>query len=166
MRPVPAPERRCAQSGQEFCYEWVLVNASEIRFIAQGDVDGIEYAFYWRNSSGRYQELLRVHPVITESLAKPKPIYHWGYPWDIRDIPVVVSGKSVRLKATLKHEIQSDGVVSIPKQSAVPVVLFYGKTTQPRMVVPALVFEDISMDSLASAVGANRSIHRTTPYRR
>ncbi len=151
MTAVPESSRYCAGKAS-YCYEWALTTDPNVRFIAWGDEDGIEYTFHRRSKSGQYQYLLRVYPVMKDS-SKSESLY-WGYPWDIDDIVLDPSGA---LLATFKHHIADDGeATSQPWQKRIPAVLFRGHTTQPDIKVPRLHFEKASIRSLQRQ-GANNS---------
>ena len=130
------------------CYEWSLRSRQALRFVAYGYEDGIEYSFYTLSPDGKYEHVVRVHPVIRDS--SRKDALFWGYPWDIRDI--VISHK--RLLATFVHDLNDDGEVSSPSwQKHVPAVLFIGRTTQPAMTVSQLRFKANTLDGIRSDAG-------------
>jgi hypothetical protein len=151
MIAVPKSSRYCYGKAS-YCYEWALTTDPNIRFIAWGDEDGIEYTFHRKNKSGQYQYLVRVYPVLRDS-SKSKDLY-WGYPWDIDDIALDPSGA---LLATFEHNLVDDGEASSQSwQKRIPAVLFHGHTTQPDLNVPHLRFEKASVRSLQRQ-GANNS---------
>ncbi len=121
---------------------------------AYGFEDGIDYSIYKQNLvTGKDSLLLRFNPVLLDSTNKLKPFY-WGYPWDIADIVLTHKYNQTLIRCSFNHEIERDGVISIPNwQNKLPVILFYGKTTQPDMPVGAIRnFEWLDIKELAKSV--------------
>lgn len=148
MTPVPLAESRCSQYAYvpSICHEWAL--PSGIRFVAQGDEDGIEYAFY-RPTDGLYEAFVRVYPVLQDA-SRPDTLF-WGYPWDITDIARPDDPERGDLLASFDHDILDDGVAESPAwQRRVPAVLFVGRTTQPQVTVAPLAFRPGTVPGLRS----------------
>ena len=144
----------CGQTEDKsaMCYEWSLKSRQALRFVAYGYEDGIEYSFYTLRPDGKYEHVVRVHPVIRDN--SRKDALFWGYPWDIRDIVLSRSKNQERLLATFAHDLNDDGEVSSPSwQKRVPAVLFIGRTTQPAMTVPQLRFKANTLDGIRSDAG-------------
>jgi len=105
-------------------YEWKLTPFDDIRFIASGYEDGIDYGFYKVSELGEYELLLQVNPIIVDSDGH----YWWGYPWAISDIARFESPCGLYISATFDHSIVRDGIHSIPEwQKRLPAVLFIAK---------------------------------------
>jgi hypothetical protein len=112
----------CADFGCMY-YEWRIPSLPDVRYIASGYEDGIDYAFYRVSDDGSHDLLLHVNPIIVDSDGK----YWWGYPWITTGLVLEDSGDSIYVRGTFDHSIVREGVHSIPEwQKTLPVVLFEG----------------------------------------
>jgi len=61
---------------------------------------------------------------------------YWGYPWDISDMVIKSENGKVFLKASIDHDIERDGEITIPDPTKkFPAIFFYGHSTQPNIKV-------------------------------
>lgn len=151
MSAIPQQSGFCTDKDDAICYEWTLASDPDVRVIAYGYEDGVEYAFY-RLEHGVYRHLVRIHPVLQDPARRDT--YFWGYPWDIRDIAIAPDKRSAM--ATFKHSLIDDGEVYSPSwQRRIPAVLFIGKTTQPDIKVPVLQFKPVALDTLVSGAAGS-----------
>ena len=141
----------CAGNEETYCFEWIIPSLGNLRFIAHGDEDVIEYGFYQIGVNG-YCILSNVLPVL-EDASRPGQLF-WGYPWDIADIKLTHSGERAALLGTFNHQLTStdDDGVSI-NLSGKRAVLFVGRTTQPEAPVAPLQFEAVAPSEMGP--GAN-----------
>lgn len=97
-------------------------------FSATGYSDGIDYCFIDQDlTNGKDSILLYFNPVIIDSDKK-----YWGYPWDIKDLPIKLDKGLLKIKCSLDHKITRDGEITRPdSQSQFPVLCFTGKSNQP-----------------------------------
>lgn len=124
-------------------YEWQIPSLPNIRYIASGYEDGIDYAFYLRNDDGTDELLLHVNPIVVDE----NGMYWWGYPWITTGIVLEESGDSIEIRASFNHTIVREGVHSVPDwQKRLPVVLFEGKTG--KIPQPDLEYESFSLAEL------------------
>jgi hypothetical protein len=121
--------------GQDFDYFW-FVNLDEDKepeiFSANGYEDGIDYAIHDQDLETQKEILVAyINPVIIEN-----DKLFWGYPWDISEIITKKDNETIFLKASLDHNIQRDGEITIPDPTKkFPAVFFYGHSTQPDVEV-------------------------------
>lgn len=135
MVPIPRDDAYCGKS-DAYCFEWKLVRDPSVRFVATGYEDGGGYYFYRRSTTGVYRLLFAVYPALLDA-EYPDQIF-WGYAWDIKDIVLEGTGKSLVVQATFNHHHadEDDANWSPPKwQRSIPYVLFKGTTTQPEIKV-------------------------------
>ncbi len=160
MTKVGKADGFCARRDEGICAEWRFTRAPQLRLVADGDEDGMEYVFYRRDPLGRYSYLLRVYPAMRDA-ARPGQLF-WGYTWDITDI-VLESGEGpVRVQASFSHAVEDFGPIeNQPWQKQVPVVLFVGTATQPDMTVEAQDFQVSALPDLINE--ARRSPRETKP---
>lgn len=137
------------------CREWVLDTPDNVRFIAQGYQTGIDYSFYSRDASGRYQHLLRIRPVLQDDSKNGS--FFWGYSEDITDLAPSSSKKTLKVMAAFDDSLKDVGEVYSPRwQKQVPAVLFVGQTTHPDKTVPKLRFKAVDLDSLREQAKTDR----------
>ena len=136
----------CAESSETYCFEWRINSLGDLYFIANGDEDSIEYAFYAREESG-YLKLLDILPVL-EDPSRPGQLF-WGYPWDIADIKLTPAGERVAFLGTFDHQLSTvDEDGARVRLSNRPAILFVGRTTQPEASVASLRIEPIAPSQL------------------
>jgi hypothetical protein len=130
MTPVGKATGYCASNQESYCFEWSFASDEGLRFVANGDEDDIDYAFY-RVGAGKYRKLADVSPLL-EDASMPGQLF-WGYPWDITGIKVDSAGRAPSLMATRSFahaEIDLSTGQPLPTQ-VMPAVLFVGRTTRP-----------------------------------
>jgi hypothetical protein len=146
MKPVPEKERSCHEIAT-FCYEWILIDSPDVRFMAYGDEDGIDYSFYRKGKRGHYRRLIRIYPVIRDDSRGGD--YFWGYPWDISDIAEAPNGT---LQVAFDHNILDEGESRNDAwQKKIPAVLFIGRTTQPDMTKSKFDYRPMTFPQMKSA---------------
>ena len=143
MTSVPESQSYCFNR-TTYCYEWQLASDPGIRVVAWGDEDGIDYSFFRRSVTGKYERLFRVLPVLQDS-SRSGGLF-WAYPWDMTDIAVEKKGT---LQATFDHDLVDDSDVDSPSdQTRLPAVLFIGRTTQPDVKVKHPRFQPHTLKAL------------------
>ncbi|MCP4493062.1 MAG: hypothetical protein GY820_38055 [Gammaproteobacteria bacterium] len=116
-----SPYNLCKPYGCMY-YEWEFSTKSNLRYIAAGYEDGIDYEIAEIDENGKLQTLLHVNPVVKDLNGN----YWWGYPWSTMDIPVEVKNGEIYFYAYFEHEIFRDGVLSAPKwQKRMPALLLH-----------------------------------------
>jgi hypothetical protein len=124
-----------AKYGQDFDYFW-FINLDEDKepeiFTANGYEDGIDYAIYDQDLQTQTETLVAyINPIIIEDSK-----LFWGYPWDISGMITKKDKQTIFIKASLDHDIQRDGEITIPDPTKkFPAVFFYGHSTQPDIEV-------------------------------
>lgn len=160
MTKVGKADGFCARRDEGICEEWRFTRTPQLRLVADGDEDGMEYVFYQRDPSGQYRYLLRVYPALRDP-ARPGQLF-WGYTWDITDIVLEPGGGPLRVQASFSHAVEDFGPIeNQPWQKQVPVVLFVGTTTQPDITIEARDFHVRALPELVEA--AARSSPETKP---
>ncbi len=91
---------------------------------AIGFEDGIDYTIQDFNViTGELKTILYFNPIIETELKD-----YWGYPWDWTKLKINQNNK---IKASLNHNIERDGNITIPKnQKIMPAIYFEGNPTQ------------------------------------
>ncbi len=137
------------------CREWVLDTPGNVRLIAQGYETGIDYSFYSRDDSGKYQHLLRIRPVLQDDSRKGS--LFWGYSEDISDLAPSSGKKTFTVLAAFDDSVKDVGEVYSPRwQKQVPAILFVGQTTHPDKKVAKLRFKAIDLDALKEQAKTDR----------
>ena len=127
--------KKMKKYGQGYDYFWFINLDSDIEpeiFRANGYEDGIDYAIYDHDlKTGKENVVFYLNPVIIENGKT-----YWGYPWDISDMIIKNENEKIFLKASVDHDIERDGEITIPDPSKkFPVIFFYGHSTQPNINV-------------------------------
>lgn len=149
MVKVAKAQGFCAQRDEGICQEWRFARAPLLRLVADGDEDGMDYAFYQRDAAGEYHYIVRIYPALRDA-ARPGRLF-WGYTWDIADIVVEPGNGQLQVQGSFAHEIEDEGPIeNQPWQRRVPVVLFEGTTTQPDITVRAHEFHPITLPALVT----------------
>lgn len=155
MMAISSETGFCGQTEDKsaMCYEWSFESRQDLRFVAYGYEDGIEYDFYTLGIDNKYKHVVRVYPVIRDK--SRNDVLFWGYPWDIQDIALAPGKRQESVLATFEHDLVDDGEVNSPYwQKRVPAVLFIGSTTHPAMTVPQLKFKANTVEDLRAGAGA------------
>ena len=121
--------------GQDYDYYWFVNLDNDVEpeiFSANGYEDGIDYAIYDHDlKSGKEILLFYLNPIIIEDEKT-----YWGYPWDISDIIIKNENGKVFLKASIDHDIERDGEITLPDPTKkFPAIFFYGHSTQKNIKV-------------------------------
>ena len=147
MVKVAKVEGFCAHRDEGICAEWRFTRTPSLRLVADGDEDGMEYAFYQRDAAGKYQYILRIYPALRDT-ARGDRLF-WGYTWDIADIVLEPVADPLQIQASFDHEVVDMGPIEDrPWQKRVPIVLFVGTTTQPDITVTAKEFHATTLPAL------------------
>ncbi len=141
----------CAQRDEGICLEWRFERTPQLRLVADGDEDGMDYALQERGADGSYRYVLRFYPVLRD------PVHRGAYigvaARDITDIVLVPGEGPLRLQAGFAHDYQDIGAIEDqPWQKRVPVLLVVGKATQPDWKVAVRDFRASTVAALANAV--------------
>lgn len=122
--PVEDAESPCIEYGCIY-YEWRIPSLPNVRYVASGYDDGIDYAFYLVNDDGSFELLFHVNPIVVDENGH----FWWGYPWITTGIVLEKNGDQIEIRASFDHMIVREGVHSVPDwQKRLPAVLFEGKT--------------------------------------
>lgn len=93
-----------------------------------GDTDSSQYFLKsFDAKTWKLKSIIRLFPVVDSNTAKRKGLY-WGYPWDLRSLPVQVSGTAVQVQATFDHKLDQDLQENDPVKG--PALLFKGEASQ------------------------------------
>jgi hypothetical protein len=148
MSRVPVGAGFCKGNDESFCFEWAVSSVQNLRFVAHGDEDGIEYRFY-RADHGSYELVADVFPVLQDA-AHPHTLF-WAYPWDIADIKIVSLEGEPAILATRQHQLKVRDVFGMAVSDEVrQAVLFTGTTTQPEITVEMLPFKPLLLSRLGN----------------
>ncbi|SUS05883.1 conserved exported hypothetical protein [uncultured Defluviicoccus sp.] len=154
MVTVPRAEGYCGSVPDKsaVCFEWRMAFDPDVRFLAYGYEDGIDYWFSRKSGDGRYQTIVAVHPVLRDE-SRPGRVF-WGYPWDITDVALPDSGSDDAMLVSFGHGIVAEGEADPPEgQKRVPAVLFVGRTTQPETTVEVEDFVPLSLHEVRAKAG-------------
>ena len=131
-------------------FEWKIVGIPNVRYVASGYEDGIDYSLYEITEAGEYKLLLRVNPLVVDENGNN----WWGYPWITTDIVLADLENGVEFFATFEHDIIRDEVISIPDwQKRLPIILFRGHKGDWNVEQSQYVFEPYSLEELLTHAG-------------
>ena len=146
VRVENSPNNRCRHYGCRY-YEWKIRSHPDIRYVASGYEDGINYSLYRVTSTGEYELILRVNPIVVDEHGD----HWWGYPWVTRDIAIANGYDDLRFMAAFTHEIKRDGEISIPEwQKLMPALLLRGEKGKWNVEQPRYEFVPVTIEELAA----------------
>jgi len=142
--PIPDAENPCLEYGCRY-YEWRIEGIANVRYVASGYDDGIDYSLYRVAESGDYELLLRINPVAVDD----NGAYFWGYAWVTTDIVLDDTGTKPKFLATFEHDIVREGVISVPDwQKELPAILFKGQRGNSSVELGQFEFKVFDIEEL------------------